>query len=89
MEWFILDVICNKKTSEKVFAVRASEDIRFIIHVSTKATAVAGDILTPVIDGYILNKDRKLTVKINRVEPFTMNDWIKLRGRAFRRSAAS
>ncbi|HHL2712906.1 TPA: hypothetical protein ACQ39K_004535 [Yersinia enterocolitica] len=85
MEWFILDVINNGKTNEKALAVRASEDICFIIRVSTKANVTAGDILTPVINGYILNRDKTLVVKINNVEPFTIGNWIEIRGKTPRK----
>jgi hypothetical protein len=89
MEWFILDVIDDEQNNEKFFAVRASEDIRFIIRVSTKAAVNAGDILTPVIDGYILNRNIKLTVKVNRVQPFTITCWYKARENNYRGSKQS
>lgn len=84
MEWFVLDVILGEKYNEKFLAVRASDEIRFMIRVSSKAKITAGDTLTPVIDGYILNRNKTLTIKINSVEPFTINDWFKIKGKISR-----
>ncbi|WP_144134954.1 hypothetical protein [Kosakonia radicincitans] len=78
MEWLVVEKALNSKNNQQVFKVKAEAKLIFIIWVKSNREIEAGNILTPVIDGYIANHDKGHFVSIIKVRPFCSSEWSEL-----------
>ena len=78
MEWNVVAAIHTGDDNLQILKVISCGDLRFIIWVKSNLTITVKSILTPVIDGYIANKDRGHFVTINKVKPYCVHEWLSL-----------
>lgn len=62
----------------QILKVISCGDLKFIIWVKSNLIIPVRSVLTPVIDGYIANKDRGHFVTIQKVKPYCVHEWLSL-----------
>lgn len=62
----------------QILKVISCGDLKFIIWVKSNLIIPVRSTLTPVIDGYIANKDRGHFLTIQKVKPYCVHEWLSL-----------
>ncbi|WP_245174160.1 hypothetical protein [Erwinia sp. QL-Z3] len=70
--------IPSGKDNLQILKVISPGDLKFIIWVKSNLSITVKSVLTPVIDGYIANKDRGHFVTIQKVKPYCVHEWLSL-----------
>lgn len=70
--------IPSGKDNLQILKVISPGDLKFIIWVKSNLSIPVKSVLTPVIDGYIANKDKGHFVTIEKVEPYCVHEWLSL-----------
>ncbi|QEW32008.1 hypothetical protein D0N50_10120 [Erwinia billingiae] len=78
MEWDVVAAIPPSGGNIQILKVISSGDLKFIIWVKSNLSIPVKSVLTPVIDGYIANKDKGHFVAIQKVEPYCVHEWLSL-----------
>lgn len=78
MEWDVVAALPSGKDNLQILKVISPGDLKFIIWVKSNLTIPVRSVLTPVIDGYIANKDKAHLVTIEKVEPYCVHVWLSL-----------
>lgn len=79
MEWKVVDIAFSIVENLQILKVTASGNLKFTIWVKSNLRVPVGCNLTPVIDGYIANHNKGHFVAIQKVEPFTVSEWERLK----------
>lgn len=78
MEWNVVAAIPTGHNNHQILKVISCGNLRFIIWVKSNFDIPVKSILTPVIDGYIANKDRGHFVAVQKVKPYCVHEWLSL-----------
>ncbi|MBU9830485.1 MULTISPECIES: hypothetical protein [Rahnella] len=79
MEWKVVDRIFSTAENLQILKVTAPGNLKFSIWVKSNLEVPLCCMLTPVIDGYIANHDKGHFVAIQKVVPFSINQWEHLK----------
>lgn len=78
MEWEVKGKVSTNSDSLSILRVYASGGLQFIVWTISNLPILKGNILTPVIDGYIANHNKGHFVSITKVAPYTAETWRQL-----------
>lgn len=75
MKWFVIEKAMSSKADQQILKVRAEDKLTFIVWVKSNQSIEVGNMLTPVIDGYIANHNKAHFVNIMKAKPYIPSEW--------------
>ncbi|NWA45171.1 hypothetical protein HX889_46675 [Pseudomonas reactans] len=78
MEWEVKGKVSTKSDFVSILRVYASGGLKFIVWTISNLPIYKGNILTPVIDGYIANHNKAHFVSITKVVSYNAETWRQL-----------
>lgn len=78
MEWLVNGRVFKPSTDQQILQVTADKKLKFIIWVKSNHEIPLKCTLTPVIDGYIANRNKGHFVHIEKVMRYSDEEWKSL-----------